>query len=82
LASVGFLGATLATIVFCLYPYVLPASTDPSLGLTLDRVAAETYGLKVGLVWWIPGMVLVTAYFFFVYRQFAGKVRLDEKEHY
>jgi len=82
LASAGFLGATLATVVFSLYPYVLPASTDPSLGLTLDRVAAETYGLKVGLAWWIPGMVLVTVYFFFVYRQFAGKVRLDEEEHY
>jgi cytochrome bd-type quinol oxidase subunit 2 len=34
------------------------------------------------LAWWIPGMVLVAAYFFFVYRQFAGKVRLDEGGHY
>jgi cytochrome bd-type quinol oxidase subunit 2 len=36
----------------------------------------------VGLAWCIPGMVLVAAYFFFVYRQFADKVRLDEGEHY
>jgi len=27
-------------------------------------------------------MVLVAAYFFFVYRQFAGKVRLDEEGPY
>jgi cytochrome bd-type quinol oxidase subunit 2 len=29
----------------------------------------------VGLMWFIPGMLLVTTYFFFVYRKFAGKVR-------
>jgi cytochrome bd ubiquinol oxidase subunit II len=82
LASAAFLGAMLATVAFCVFPYVLPASTDPALGLTLERAAAETYALKVGLTWWIPGMVLVTAYFFFVYRQFAGKVRPDEEGHY
>jgi cytochrome bd ubiquinol oxidase subunit II len=64
------------------FPYVLPASTDPALGLTLGHAAAEPYALQVGLAWWIPGMVLVAAYFFFVYRQFAGKVRLDEEGHY
>ena len=82
LASAGFLGAMLATVAFCVFPYVLPASTDPALGLTLERAAAEAYALQVGLAWWIPGMVLVIAYFFFVYRQFAGKVRLDEGGHY
>jgi cytochrome d ubiquinol oxidase subunit II len=81
LASAGFLGAMLATAAFCVFPYVLPASTDPSLGLTLERAAADTYALQVGLAWWIPGMVLVTAYFFVVYRQFAGKISLDEEGH-
>ena len=37
--------------------------------------AAAEYGLKVGLAWFIPGMLLVTGYFVFVYRNFAGKVR-------
>jgi cytochrome d ubiquinol oxidase subunit II len=81
-ASAGFLGAMLVTVAFSVFPYVLPASTDPALGLTLGHAAAETYALKVGLAWWLPGMVLVTAYFFFVYRQFAGKVQLDEEGHY
>jgi cytochrome d ubiquinol oxidase subunit II len=82
LASASFLGAMLVTVAFSVFPYVLPASTDPALGLTLGHAAAEPYALKVGLAWWIPGMVLVAAYFFFVYRQFAGKVRLDEEGHY
>jgi cytochrome bd ubiquinol oxidase subunit II len=81
-ASAGFLGAMLVTVAFSVFPYVLPASTDPVLGLTLGHAAAEPYALQVGLAWWIPGMVLVAAYFFFVYRQFAGKVRLDEEGHY
>jgi cytochrome d ubiquinol oxidase subunit II len=81
-ASAGFLGAMLVTVAFSVFPYVLPASTDPALGLTLEHAAAEPYTLKVGLAWWSPGMVLVAAYFFFVYRQFAGKVRLDEEGHY
>jgi cytochrome bd ubiquinol oxidase subunit II len=82
LASASFLGAMLVTVAFSVFPYVLPASTDPALGLTLRHAAAEPYALQVGLAWWIPGMVLVAAYFFFVYRRFAGKVRLDEEGHY
>jgi cytochrome bd ubiquinol oxidase subunit II len=81
LASAGFLGAMLVTVAFSVFPYVLPASTNPALGLTLAHAAAEPYALQVGLAWWIPGIVLVTAYFFVVYRQFAGKVQLDEEGH-
>jgi cytochrome bd-type quinol oxidase subunit 2 len=30
--------------------------------------------LGIGLTWFIPGMVLVAAYFTYTYRHFAGKV--------
>jgi cytochrome bd-type quinol oxidase subunit 2 len=66
----------------CFLTFFLPAPIPPALGLTLEHAAADPYALQVGLAWWIPGMVLVTTYFFFVYRQFAGKVRLDEGRHY
>ena len=42
------------------------------------REAAD-YGLQIGLVWWIPGMALATAYFFYVYRRFSSKVTLKEE---
>jgi len=69
----------LTSAAFGVYPYVLPSNTDPRLGMTVFNVAAPEYGLKVGLAWFIPGMILVAAYFFYVYRRFAGKVRLDEE---
>ena len=77
LASCAFLGGMLSSAAFGLYPYLLPSNTDPARGLTVDNAAAAAYGLKVGLAWWIPGIVLAAAYFTFTYRRFAGKVRLE-----
>jgi hypothetical protein len=39
----------LVTAAFSVFSYVLSASTDPVLGLTLGHAAAGTYALKVGL---------------------------------
>lgn len=79
LASCAFISGMLASAAFGVYPYVLPSNTDAGLGLTIYNTATSSYGLKVGLAWWIPGMALVTGYFVFVYRHFAGKVRLEEE---
>jgi len=73
LASCTFLLGMLASVAAGLFPYVLPA-TDARLSLTVHNTAAAHYGLQVGLVWFIPGMVLTTAYFIYTYRSFAGKV--------
>lgn len=81
-ASAVFLVGLMASAVFGLYPYLLPAHTDPALGLTVSNSAAAPYGLRVGLWWWIPGMALVALYTTLVYRRFAGKVSLaDEGYH-
>jgi len=82
LASAAFLGVMLLTVALSMFPYLLPASTDPALGLTYERAAAHTYALKVGLAWWIPGMALVTASFVFLYRQSAGKVQSEKGGSY
>ena len=74
LASCGYLIGMLASVVFGLYPYVLPARGNPAYALTVHNAKAGDYGLRIGLVWWTIGMVLVTAYFVFLYRHFAGKV--------
>jgi hypothetical protein len=34
----------------------------------------------IGFAWWSFGMVLALSYFFFVYRQFRGKVRLEAED--
>ena len=74
LCSCLFLIAMLSSAAFGLYPYVLPSNGDPSFSLTVANSAAGTYGLRVGLFWFIPGMVLTASYFVYTYRSFAGKV--------
>jgi cytochrome d ubiquinol oxidase subunit II len=76
LASAAFLAGMLSSAAFGLYPYVLPAITDPAHGLTVQNASAAPYGLKVGVVWWTIGMALAAAYITFIYRHFAGKVSL------
>jgi cytochrome bd ubiquinol oxidase subunit II len=78
-ASAIFVAALLGSAVFGVYPFVLPSRLDPAHGLTIEAAAAHDSGLRIGLGWWIPGMVLAAAYFAFLYRRFAGKVRLDEE---
>ncbi len=81
--SCGYLLGMLTSVAFGLYPYVLPASTNPAYSLTVNNAKAANYGLSVGLVWWILGMLLATGYFIFVYRHFAGKVEIQgEHEGY
>lgn len=77
LASCMYIVGMLAGAAYALYPVVLPASTDPARSLTIYNAAAGHHGLSVGFIWWILGMILVMGYFFFVYRMFRGKVRLE-----
>jgi cytochrome d ubiquinol oxidase subunit II len=72
----------MTSVVFGLYPVVLPASTNPAPALTIYNAKAADYGLRVGLAWWMSGMILVTVYCVFTYRHFAGKVRLDTDDGY
>ncbi|MFL6303008.1 MAG: cytochrome d ubiquinol oxidase subunit II [Candidatus Sulfotelmatobacter sp.] len=76
-ASGVYIVGMLVGAAFGLYPVVLPASTDPALNLTIYNTAAGAHGLTVGLAWWSLGMVLALGYFFFLFRMFRGKVRLE-----
>jgi cytochrome d ubiquinol oxidase subunit II len=82
--KVAFVGSALYIVgmlvgaAFALYPVVLPATVDPiHRSLTIYNTAAGHHGLMVGIIWWIPGMILTLAYFTFVFRMFRGKVRLE-----
>jgi cytochrome d ubiquinol oxidase subunit II len=77
LGSAAYLAGMLASAAFGLYPYVLPATTDPAYGLTAENVSAPLSGLEIGLLWWIPGMIIAGLYISYVYRRFAGKVTLE-----
>ncbi|MGB2668750.1 MAG: cytochrome d ubiquinol oxidase subunit II, partial [Candidatus Acidiferrum sp.] len=80
LASCTYLLGMLTSVVFGVYPLVLPAR-NPIYSLTIASAKAGDYGLKVGLIWWTIGMILAAGYFIFVYRTFAGKVVANVDSH-
>jgi cytochrome bd ubiquinol oxidase subunit II len=80
LASSAYLAGMLTSVVFGLYPMVLPGR-NPFYSLTVNSAKAADYGLKIGLIWWSFGMALAVGYFIFVYRNFAGKVSIDKDVH-
>jgi cytochrome d ubiquinol oxidase subunit II len=80
LASCAYLTGMLTSVVFGVYPMVLPAR-NAVYSLTVRTAKAGDYGLKIGLVWWIIGMILAAGYSTYVYRSFAGKVTVDKDSH-
>jgi cytochrome bd ubiquinol oxidase subunit II len=82
LSSTGYIASMLGGAAFAMYPYLLPASTDPGYSLTIFNSKTGDYSMRVGLVWWLVGITLATAYFVFLYRFFRGKVSLDNTEGY
>jgi cytochrome d ubiquinol oxidase subunit II len=77
LGSAVFLALMLVSVVFSLYPMVLPAAGNASASLTIHNASGPAYAMGVALLWWIPGMILVSIYTTYVYRQMRGKVKLD-----
>lgn len=77
-ASVAYIIGMLGGAAFALYPVLLSASTDPAYSLTIYSVRTGDYSMRVGLIWWVIGMIVATGYFIFAYRFFRGKVVLDE----
>ncbi len=82
LSSTAYIAGMLCGAAFGLYPYVLPASTGDQYSLTIYNTASNQYGLSVGLVWWLIGIIMATGYFVYLYRSFRGKVSLEEGEGY
>jgi cytochrome d ubiquinol oxidase subunit II len=75
LCSSAFIAGLLTSAAFGVFPNLLTASTDPGFSLTVHNAAADPYGLRIGLLWWIVGMMLASGYTIFVYRHFRGKAQ-------
>ena len=74
LCSCSYVLTMLAAAAFGHYPYLLPSINVTQNGLTIYNASASSYGLRIGLVWFIPGLALVGSYFLFVYRHVAERL--------
>lgn len=83
LASAAFLVAMFGTAAATLYPRLLPSAPGaPSEGITVANAATSEYALGVGLIWWIPGVLLATTYFVHNYRRLPRRLRLEDLEEH
>lgn len=81
LSSCVFILGLLCSAAMGPYPNVLPSNVDAGRSLTVANVSAASYGLRIGLFWFLPGFALALAYSVFVYRHFAGKVATQPPSH-
>ncbi len=79
-SSLLIVGAV-ASIAGALYPNLLPATPDPSYSLTIYNASASSYGLKVALIWFVVGLVLIGVYMLVTHRPFAGRVHPGSEEY-
>lgn len=81
----GFLSSTLflfggfTTTASAMYPVLLPSTNNINESLTVYNTITESYGLSVGLNWFLVGILLVTVYFVIQHRVFKGK--MDDMEY-
>ena len=64
--SCGYLFGMPTSVAFGLYPYVLPARAGPALSLSIYNSRTSDHALRIGLAWWIVGMILAAVYFIFL----------------
>lgn len=69
-----FLFGGLTSTVASIFPKVLPSTNDVNPSLTIYNVAADNYGLSVGVYWFAIAVVLVAIYMVIQYRVFKGKM--------
>lgn len=80
LFSCGFIAAMVLAAAATIYPYVLPAR-EAGHGVLASVARSSDYSLRVGLAWWIPGVLLATSYFVFVYRKLPRTLKEEDVVH-
>lgn len=69
-----FLFGGLTSTAASIFPKVLPSTNSVNPDLTIYNVAADNYGLSVGVYWFAIAAILVIVYFTIQYKVFKGKM--------
>ena len=78
ISSCLFIALMLAATAGAVYPTMLTSTIDPANTLTIANASAGQLSLQVGFYWWMIAIVIAIGYFVYLFRSFAGKVRVDE----
>jgi cytochrome d ubiquinol oxidase subunit II len=71
----------LILVALQLYPTLLISTIDPKFNVTIYNAASSQKSLGIMLTIVAIGAPLLAAYFFFLYRTFNGKVKLDDTSY-
>jgi len=63
------------------FPLLVPSTTDPAFSLTAYNASSTPLTLKVMFIIALVGMPLVIGYTAWIYKQFRGKVKLEETSY-
>ena len=80
-SSTLFIISGIGSAVTAMFPVVLPSTNSQVPSLTIYNTSSETYGLQVGLVWWVIAFVLILVYFTYVHRVYKGKLTEKHDHH-
>lgn len=69
-----FLFGGITSTVASIFPKLLPSTNSVNPDLTIYNMAADQYGLSVGVYWFVIAIVLVVIYFTIQYKVFKGKM--------
>jgi cytochrome d ubiquinol oxidase subunit II len=78
ISSSLFILMMLCATAFGHFPNLLIASTNHDYSITAYNAISHRYGLSVGIIWWIMGIVLTSGYFIYLYRSFRGKISSNQ----
>ncbi|MGB7396080.1 MAG: cytochrome d ubiquinol oxidase subunit II [Pricia sp.] len=68
-------------VVIELYPVLLYSTIDPEYSITIYNAASSDKSLGTSSTMVVIGGPIVLGYTYFVYKTFAGKVRLDDHSY-
>ncbi len=81
LSSAAFIMGMLGITAAEMFPTILPSTLDAAFTLTAFNAASGRRGLLLGLVWWIPAILLAIGYFVFLFRSFRHKAEAPSGDH-
>jgi cytochrome bd ubiquinol oxidase subunit II len=75
IGSSSFIAGLMIAGAAGVFPYMLRSTIAPEYSLSAYRTASDAHGLAIAIVWWPIALVFALGYFWFIYRNYRGKVR-------